>query len=337
MRPPVLATEGATRAFAIGIAIAAAAGLLGSGCSSGEQAHANSASQEPPPARVVQADATVELSASQLNAIKIEPVGTYPFSVEKEALGNIDFDEDLAVVQAESALIGAAATFELSNKALARVRDLYAANGGVPQKELEQAISDHETAEGALKAARDAVRVLGKTDAEIDRMIGSRKVEAVTLSTRWMVANVPESDTPFIRVGQAVDVRVAAHPERVFKGKVSKVYAVIDPSTHRSKVRCAIADPQNELRPGMLTNFAIRVQDPVEATAVPADAVVREGDDTMTAWVTTDRLRFQQKVITPALRQDGRVEILAGLKRGDLVVTEGAVFLSNLLQAPPTD
>ena len=279
----------------------------------------------------------VELSASQLNAVKIELVGTYPFSVATEAVGNIDFDEDLPVVQAESALVAAAATFELSGKALARVRDLYAADGGVPQKELEQAMSDHETAQGALTAAREAVRVLGKTDPEIDRMISTRRIDPPGGSSKWMVANVTESDAPAVRVGQSVEARVPAHPDQVFKGKVVRIYAVIDPSTHRSKIRCAIADPRNELRPGMLANFAIRVRDPLEAVAVPADAVVREGDGTMTVWVTTDRHRFRQQVITPGLRQDERVEIRAGLERGELVVTEGAVFLSNLLQAPPTD
>ena len=43
----------------------------------------------------------------------------------------------------------------------------------------------------------------------------------------------------------------------------------------------------------MLANFVIRVQDPVEATAIPANGVVREADGTMTAWVTTDRRRFR--------------------------------------------
>ena len=45
------------------------------------------------------------------------------------------------------------------------------------QKELEQATSDQQTAEGALKAARDAVRVFGKTDAEIDQMIAARRID----------------------------------------------------------------------------------------------------------------------------------------------------------------
>ena len=45
------------------------------------------------------------------------------------------------------------------------------------EREKEQATSDQQTAEGALKAARDAVRVFGKTDAEIDQMIASRKID----------------------------------------------------------------------------------------------------------------------------------------------------------------
>ena len=155
---------------------------------------------------------TVDLSPSQLNSIKIEPVGSYAFPVEKEAVGNIDYDEDLSVqvfpayqgtiiktlvelgaevqkdqplytikspdlIQAESNLIGAAATYELTTKELARAKDLYTTSVGVPQRELEQAISDQQTAEGALKAARDAVLVFGKTDAEIDQMIASRKID----------------------------------------------------------------------------------------------------------------------------------------------------------------
>jgi cobalt-zinc-cadmium efflux system membrane fusion protein len=64
---------------------------------------------------------------------------------------------------------------------------------------------------------------------------------------------------------------------------------------------------------------------------------VRESDGTMTAWVTTDRHRFVQRIIKTGLRKDDRVQILDGLQRGELVVADGAVFLSNMLEAPPSD
>ena len=87
----------------------------------------------------------------------------------------------------------------------------------------------------------------------------------------------------------------------------------------------------------MLANFVIRVQKPVNATAIPANGVVREPDGTMTAWVTTDRHRFSQRVIKTGLRTDDQVQVLEGLQPGELAVSDGAVFLSNMLAAPPSD
>ena len=128
-----------------------------------------------------------------------------------------------------------------------------------------------------------------------------------------------------------------AYPDRVFKGRVSKIYEAVDPNTHRVTIRDEIVDPKNELRPGMLANFIIRVGGPLEASAMPANGVVREPDGTMVAWVTTDRRHFVQRVIKTGLRQNGRVQILDGLQRGEWVVSDGAVFLSNMLEAPPSD
>src|ERR1017187_6921983 len=380
-------------------AIIIATGLLESGCGRGQAANAKTSRESSAKSNVSSSEATLDLSASQLNSIKIEPVGSYEFPVEKEAVGNIDFDGDLSVqvfqgtilntfgelgarvqkdqplytikspdlIQAESNLIGAAATFELTNKELARVQGL----GGIAEREKEQATSDQQTAEGALKAARDAVLVFGKTNTEIDQMIASRKIDpalvvrspisgkitykiaqpgflvqpgnspapysVADVAIKWMLANVPESESAFFRVGQPVAVKVMAYPDRVFKGKVSKIYETVDPNTHRVTIRSEIADPKDKLRPGMLANFVIQVRNPMEAIAISANGVVREADGTMTAWVTTDRHHFAQKIIKIGLRNDDRVQVLDGLQRGELIVADGAVFLSNMLSAPPSD
>ncbi len=84
----------------------------------------------------------------------------------------------------------------------------------------------------------------------------------------------------------------------------------------------------------MLANFVIRVQAPVAATAVPVNAVVRESDGTMTTWVTTDRRRFSQKMVKRGLQKDGRYPVLEGVERGELLVANGAIFLSNMLLSP---
>jgi membrane fusion protein, heavy metal efflux system len=340
---------------------------------------------------------TLDLSPSQLSSIKIGRVGTYEFPVEEEAVGSISFADEQSVqvfpdyqgtiikafaqlddevrkdqplytitspdlIQAESTLIGAAATFDLTNKELKRVTGL----PGVAQRELEQATSDQQTAEGALKAARDAVRVFGKTDAEIDQMIASRKIDPAlvvrspitgrvtsfnappgwlvqpgnppapytvsNLSLKWMLADVMESDIAMFRLGQQVDVKVIAYPNRVFKGRITKIYPSVDPNTHRETIRSEVEDPKDELVSGMLANFVIHIKTPSPGIAIPANGVVREPDGTMTAWVTTDRRHFEQRVLKIGSRRDGHVEILSGLRRGELVVTDGAVFLSNMLE-----
>jgi cobalt-zinc-cadmium efflux system membrane fusion protein len=355
--------------------------------------------------KVSQNETTVDLAPSQLNAIKLESVTTSLFSEDREAVGNIDYDEDLSVqvsspypgriinalaelgdevekgqalytidspdlIQAESSLIGDAATFALTSKELARVKELYGTNG-VSQREIEQATSDQQTAEGALKGAQDAVRLFGKTEAEVEHILATRQIDPVLvvrspirgrvtarnaqpgllvqpgtppapyavadLSTKWMVANVSESDSPLFHTGQPVRTRVMAYPGRIFEGKISRIGAAVDPNTHRVMLRCDISDPRDELRPGMLASFLIRVQDPVESLAIPMNGVVRNGDGTMAAWVTTDRRRFVQRILKLGLQDRGRYQVMEGLHPGELAVTDGAIFLSNMLQAPPMD
>ena len=398
MKYPAYISEKTAVVFVTVVTMVVAIALLESGCSRGQAANTN-ASQESAPKPSV---SSLDLSPSQLNSIKIEAVGSYLFRVEKEAVGNIDFADDLSVqvfpayqgtiiktfvelgvrvqkdqplytikspdlIQAESNLIGAAATFELTNKELARVQGL----GGIAEREKEQATSDQQTADGALKAARDAVLVFGKTNAEIDQMIALRKTDpalvvrspisgtvtsfnappgllvqpgnlpapysVANVTVKWMLANVSETEIPFFHLGQPVQVKVMAYPDRVFQGKVSKIYATVDPNTHRVTIRSEIADPHDELRPGMLANFVISVQNPVESIALPGNGVVRESDGTMTAWVTADRHHFEQRILQTGLRNDNQVQILAGLQRGELAVTDGAVFLDNMLSAPPSD
>ena len=83
----------------------------------------------------------------------------------------------------------------------------------------------------------------------------------------------------------------------------------------------------------MLAGVEIQVQQPEELVAVPVDGVVREGDGTMTVWVTTDRQHFEKRTVKVGLQQDGYGQILDGLKPDELVATDGALFIDNALTA----
>jgi len=367
--------------------------------------HLGSSNNAPPGGAASEAQATaptsdsVDLSDSQLTAVKVEAIEARNFPVEKEAVGSVSFDDDMSVqvftpyqgriialfaavgddvkagqtlftidspdlLQAESTLIAAAGVLDFTTRNLARLRDLYATKA-VSQRDVEQAVSDQQTAEGNLRTARDAVRLFGKTNADIDRIISERSADstlvvpspiagritarngapglfvqpgntpapfAVTdIDTMWMLANVAENDSPAFRVGQAVQVRLDAFPGRVFDGKVTMIGAAVDAGTRRVLVRSEISDPRHELRSGMFGNFVISVAPPLRSPAVASDGVVREGDGTMTVWVTADRRRFMRRTVTIGDERDGYRQILEGVRVGELAATEGALFLSNAL------
>ncbi len=348
---------------------------------------------------------TVRLSDSQLHSIAVGRVEERQFHVQKEAVGSIDFNENATVqvfspyqgriirafpdvgdavkkdqilftiessdfIAAQSSLISAAATLVQTDSALARAKKLYA-DKAIDQNDYETAVANQQSAEGALKAARQAVEVFGRTPEQIDRIIASRQVDRALIvkspvtgriatrnaapgllvqpgnapapytvadeSVMWMIAEVPETDSAAIRVGEPVTASILAMPGRVFAGKVTAIGATIDPNSRRLGVRAEIKDPKRELRSGMFATFRIQTGDPFQATAVPLAGVVREGDGTMSVWVVgSDPHVFRHRTVTIGLQQDGYDQIVQGLKPGETVAVSGAIFLSNILYGGAT-
>ena len=340
---------------------------------------------------------SITLSATQLKRLRVAAVGEHLFLQQSESVGAVAFNDEKTVqvfpsyqgkingvfvkigqdvkkgqvlytidspdlVQAESTLIAAAGVKDLTTRALDRAKLLYSEQG-LAEKDLQQAMSDQQSAEGAYRAAVNAVRIFGKTDAEISQIIASRKIDrsmpvkspiggritamsaplgllvqpgtppapfAISdLSTMWMIANVPERDVPRLHPGDAVEMKVDAYPGKLFEGKVTNIGASVDPNTHTTTVRSEIEDPGHELHPGMLATFTIQTGASVQSVAVPLDGIVREGDGTMTVWVTTDRQRFFRRQVQIGLQQDGLDQIIGGLHAGEMIATDGAIFLSN--------
>jgi membrane fusion protein, heavy metal efflux system len=348
---------------------------------------------------------SLKLSEKQITAIKVAPVEYSDFQINKTAVGSIDFNRDRSVQvfppfqgkiiavfadegqmaaagaplftidspdlnQAESTLIQAAGVLQLTTRVLTRARKLVKAGGGA-EKDLDQAISDQQTAEGNLKTARNAVRIFGKDENEIDRIVADRRVDSslivpspitgmitdrnaatgqfvqpgtapapisvADISTMWMNAFVVESEIPSIALAQEVEATVAAYPDRIFQGIVTKIGAAVDPATRRLFVRSVIKDPERLLRPGMFARFVIRTGKSFHSPAIPVNGIVREGDGTMSAWITTDGSEFTRRTVRLGLQQNGYHQILEGVQVGETAVTDGAIFLSNILAGGGAD
>ncbi|MGC2460499.1 MAG: efflux RND transporter periplasmic adaptor subunit, partial [Steroidobacteraceae bacterium] len=148
------------------------------------------------------------------------------------------------------------------------------------------------------------------------------------MSSVWMVGNVREADAGHIHRGQAVEVSVLAYPDRRFAARVVYVAPTIDPNTHRLTVRAVIDNSDDALKPEMFATFRILTSEGTQAPAVPASAVVYEGDSAH-VWVLQSTDAIAIRPIRAGRASDGFVEVLDGLKPGERVVTKGSLFIDR--------
>jgi cobalt-zinc-cadmium efflux system membrane fusion protein len=216
------------------------------------------------------------------------------------------------------------------------------------RNDFAAAESDLATAQGTLMAARNKLRVIvGRDKAEVERVERERSVNPLItinapidgtvvgrkigpgqyvrsdvadahysisdLSTMWLKANVPETEIANVRVGQDIEVRVTALPDRVFS---------------RIVVRSEIPNPDRLLRSDMFANFKITVGGGEAVPVVPVEAVIRDGNEAA-VWVAREPMLFQRRKVKLGVERDGRVQVLEGLAAGEQVVGRGAVFVDN--------
>lgn len=342
---------------------------------------------------------TIAITDQQALLVKIEGTHEYEFSIQRRAIGTVDFNQEKTVqvfsqyqgrikqvfvtagdivtlnqplfsiespdfLQATSTLISTAGLRLLANRALERVKKMAGIQAS-SQRDLDQAISDQQTAEGNYRSARDAMRIFGKADQELDFIISTKKVSAelIVLSpiagtitsrnaqpgllvqpgstpapvvvadqtTMWIIANVPETELAFIKEGQELIASITALPGRTYAGKIVNIGATVDAATRRIAVRAEILNPDKILRAQMLASYVIKIDTSKKSVAIPTESMVREGDGTITTFVTSDSRTFKRRSITIGLTQNNQVQVLTGLALDEKIASDGALFLSNAL------
>jgi membrane fusion protein, heavy metal efflux system len=279
------------------------------------------------------------------------------------------------VVLAQTELIAAAQGLEKSRSQLAlslstaeRQTGLYAAKA-TSQRELEQAHADWtsaqtdvRTAEGILTGARNRLRILGRSDAEVERVERERSIDPLIvvtapidgtviarkigpgqyvrsdsgdqlyaisdLTTMWVKASVPESDIALVRVGQEIDVSVPAVLGHSFKARVIAIGAASDPVTRRVPVRAEIPNPGGVLKSEMLATSRIATGHVQLAPGIAAEAVIWDGG-VANVWVERAPMLFERRRVTLGSEEGGRVEVREGLKPGERIVLRGPVPLDK--------
>lgn len=148
---------------------------------------------------------------------------------------------------------------------------------------------------------------------------GSPAVTIVRMNPLRLRMSVPERESQGIRLQQTVKVTAEGNP-KVYEARVARVSPAIDEATRSLMVEAEVPNPRNELRPGSFASAEIVTAAAEKAILVPASALVSfAGVDKIL--VVKDG-KVAEKRVTTGRRENGRLEIVAGLAAGDPVITE---------------
>ncbi|MCE5327807.1 MAG: efflux RND transporter periplasmic adaptor subunit [Planctomycetaceae bacterium] len=149
------------------------------------------------------------------------------------------------------------------------------------------------------------------------------------LSRVWVMVTVYEYQIPFIQSGQKAVMTLPYIPGQTFQGKVAYIYPTVNQETRQVKVRMEFENPALLLKPGMFVNVELRNTLARDRILVPREAVIDTGSRQV-AFVSLGEGRFEPRVVkVGAEGENGTLEILDGLKSGEMVVTSGNFLLDS--------
>jgi cobalt-zinc-cadmium efflux system membrane fusion protein len=271
------------------------------------------------------------------------------------------------LMSAASAKNKAVSQLNLVQTILVRNRSLYDAKA-VPLRDLQEAENDLISAQNdiratdaALEAARNRVRLLGRSDEEISTFQNTGKINAELtvvaplagtivqrkvgpgqylsagasdpvfivgdLSTVWLSTYVRETDARSVKNGQNMTFTLTALPDRVFTAKIDYVSSALETGSRRLLVRATVNNSENLFKPEMLASVDIFTDPESIVVAIPREALVPDGT-VVSVWVVREDRTIELRKIKAGAVNGNMVQVSEGLAIGDKIIVRGNLFLS---------
>jgi cobalt-zinc-cadmium efflux system membrane fusion protein len=273
--------------------------------------------------------------------------------------------DSLELGEKKSAFLQAQTNLEVARRNYEREAGLFKQRIS-SEKDYLETKGEFERSDAAYRAAREALRLVGIADADIDRITWGGKGEALShfpilspfhgtvieqhivvgelirpedkvyaiadLRTLWILLDVYEKDLGRVAVGKDVEVRVDAYPEARFQGKIAYLSDVLDESTRTARARVEVDNADGRLRPGMFATAIITLPGSAgRPVVVVPDAAIQRVRGQPTAFVEESPGSYLVRPLTLGRQAGDVVEVQAGLQPGERVVTDGAFTLKSLL------
>jgi cobalt-zinc-cadmium efflux system membrane fusion protein len=254
--------------------------------------------------------------------------------------------------EAQKEYFDAKNAFRHSEQNLARQQDLYKNGVGV-KKELEAAEIELEIRKTALHNAAAALKIFNINPEElvlgqplvIRSPIAGEVVEnkivigqylkedappialIAELSKIWIGAQIKEKDLFLLQDLQEVEIEIPAFTNHLLKGKIFHVSELLDEATRSVQVIIECENTQRRLRPGMYVNvqFTLKSRQNIQ---IPAKAILQQQDQTY-VFVKCGPNQYARRNVQLGPSNGEKVIIDSGIEEGEIVLSEGAVYLLN--------
>ncbi len=148
------------------------------------------------------------------------------------------------------------------------------------------------------------------------------------LSSVWVLAEVFESQSEWVKLGQQADVTLSYIPGRTWEGEVDYVYPSLDAKNRTLSVRLRFDNPGEMLKPNMYSNVTIYGGAKQNVLSVPREALIRSGG-TERLIIAKGHGRFAQRVVVAGMESGDYIEIISGVSAGETVVTSSQFLIDS--------
>ncbi|WP_028981147.1 efflux RND transporter periplasmic adaptor subunit [Sporocytophaga myxococcoides] len=300
-----------------------------------------------------------KVTANEDKVVKVFPlVGGIIEDLRVELGDYVEKGQTLAIVKSseiadfEKQLISAESNLSIAQKNFSVTQDMYKA-GLASEKEMVMDKKELQKAESELKRIREVFRIYGiqgnslyTMKAPISGFIIEKNVtENMQYRTEnannfftisgleeiWVIANVYETDINKIKVGYDAEIKVLPYPDKVFRGKIDKIFNVLDPATRVMKVRVRMTNKGFELKPEMYAQVIVRYEEGDNSMlAVPSESIVFDKNRNF-VMVYTDKCSIETREVEIQQRLNTITYIKSGLKEGERIISNHQLLVYNAL------
>ncbi|RRU70321.1 efflux RND transporter periplasmic adaptor subunit [Stutzerimonas xanthomarina] len=293
------------------------------------------------------------LKASQGIDLSVEIAGTIT-DVQFQSGEKVSKGQAIVLLDSEmeqASLTSAEADLNLSRLEFQRARSLLDRQA-ISRSEYDRLNAESQKAAASvaqLRAGLSKKRIL----APFSGTIGIRQVDVgdyiaagtpiatlQDLTTLYVDFFLAEQHVPLLKLGQRVQLQVAAYPGERFEGVISALNPKVETTTRNVQVRAELGNPDGRLLPGMFADLQVLLPTETAQVVVPETAitytlygnsvlVVTEGTPPEGASSDEPYLVVERRFVTTGERRDGLTVVLDGLEGGEQVIIAGQLKLDS--------